>query len=59
MFKINFMMVLIALCFFTVLGILGTEYWIQQQAIQQGLQQCLVKVGETELSVIWTKECNK
>lgn len=55
--KINFMMWMIALSFFTVLGILGTEYYIQHEAIRNGLQQCVVAINADTYEAIWTKEC--
>lgn len=50
--KINFMIGLIALGFFTVLGVTGAEYYTTHEAVAAGLQQC--KVGGT---YVWQKDC--
>ena len=50
--KINFMMFLIALAFFTVLGILGTDYYVAHEAVNAGLQQCY-----TGTEYVWQKDC--
>lgn len=50
--KINFMMTLIAIAFFTVVGIMGLGYYTTHEAVASGLQQC--RVGN---EVIWQKVC--
>lgn len=55
--KINFMMFLIALTFFTVLGILGAEYRERQLALENGLQQCVVAINSNTYEAIWSKDC--
>lgn len=54
--KINFMMTTIGIAFLTVVGILAAEYYTSNQAIAQGLQQCVMTVNDT-VEVVWTKEC--
>ena len=54
--KINFMMTTIGIAFLTVVGILLAEYYTINQAIAQGLQQCVMTVNDT-VEVVWTKEC--
>ena len=50
--KINFMMTLIAISFFTVVGLMGANYYTTHEAVEAGLQQC--KVGS---DYVWQKVC--
>ena len=50
--KINFMMTLIAISFFTVVGLMGAGYYTTHEAVAAGLQQC--RIGS---DVIWQKVC--
>ncbi len=50
--KINFMMTLIAISFFTVVGLMGAGYYTTHEAVTAGLQQC--RVGN---ELVWQKEC--
>jgi hypothetical protein len=55
--KINFMIVLVVLSFFTVIGLTGTNYYNTYRAIEQGLQQCIVAIDSDTREAIWSKEC--
>lgn len=55
--KLNFMIVLIALSFFTVAGMAGINYYNSYRAIEQGLQQCVVAIDADTREAIWSKEC--
>lgn len=54
---INFMMGLVVLSIAIVLGILSVEFYTQKQAVDAGLQQCLVEV-DGKNQIIWAKDCN-
>lgn len=55
--KLDFMIVLIALSFFTVAGMAGINYYNSYRAIEQGLQQCVVAIDADTREAIWSKEC--
>lgn len=50
--RINFMMVLIAISFITITGLMAGQAYVSHEAITAGLQQC--RVGN---ELIWQKEC--
>lgn len=50
--KINFMMALIAISFFTLVGMMGASFWTTHEAVNAGLQQC--QVGN---ELIWQRDC--
>ena len=51
--KINFMMTIIAVSFFTVTAIMASEIFVQHEAVTAGLQQCKV-----DNQYVWQKVCN-
>ena len=51
--KIDFMMTLIAIGFFTIVGLTGAGYYNDREAINAGLQQC-----REGADILWKKECN-
>lgn len=56
--KVNFLVGLMILSFAMIYSILGFEYYTRTRALDQGLQQCLVKV-DNQVHHIWTKECKQ
>lgn len=54
--KINFMMGLVALGFFTIVGVLGFEFYTSHEAVAAGLQQCVTNV-DGKNQVVWAKDC--
>lgn len=52
------MMGIIALSFFTVLGILASEYYTTIVAMNNGLQQCQIwDTTHTTYSIVWQEKC--
>lgn len=50
--KTNGMILITATAFFTLLGLMGAEYYTKNKAIDAGLQQCII-----DGSYVWKKEC--
>lgn len=57
--KTNFILALVILSLIIILGILGSEYYISNKAIDAGLQECLVTVDGKTVSKHWAKECDQ
>ena len=56
--KINMMMVIIAVAFFTLAGYMGTQLYNDHLAIKAGLQQCLVQTKEGTYHKLWATTCD-
>lgn len=57
--KINFMLVIIAVAFSTVAGVLGAEYYTTITAMQHGLHQCQVwNDTHSHYDVMWQEKCS-
>ena len=50
--RVNFMMVLIAISFFAVAGLMASQAYVTHEAVTAGLQQC--RVGA---DYVWQKVC--
>ena len=53
----NFMIWLTAIAFFTLLGLMIAEIYVTHEAVNAGLQQCVVTVNDTVVEPVWQKEC--
>jgi len=57
-FNFNFMLWLTAVAFFTLLGLMISEIYVTHEAVNAGLQQCMVAISADDVEPLWQKECN-
>lgn len=57
--KINMMMIIVAIAFFTLATYMGAQIYNDHQAIKAGLQQCLVQTKEGIYHKLWATTCDK
>lgn len=55
-FKINFLMWLMGLSIVLITGLMSAEYYTRYQALNNGLQQCLVTTVDGS-QFVWAKTC--
>lgn len=55
--RINFMLLIISFAFLTVVGLVTGEYLYNLKMAEQGLQQCVVAIGDTAYQAVWQKDC--
>lgn len=59
MMRINFLMFIIALSFFTVIGLLVGEHLYNLKMAEAGLEECVVAVDSNTYEAVWQKDCPK